>query len=285
MEETKRCPYCGEEILAVARKCKHCGEWLDKDDSPEKNQNQTPDDNEINTPTDSDTKLLRQNIPFSKTIIEIAMCFAIIGIFISMAHDIVPNGSNVSEFLRKGSAIYRLSKYVIFAFSLVPIWISCVLEAIGAVVLLYSLKRAMSTLKKNFDNLFNWLIITFCVMTVFNIISEYTDSLEIYIFIIPLSLVTIIVQIILGAKISSAYKGDIKKLGLTMAICAILNIISTCVYIYIVYRMSFNNIANDMSALEVGFSIFSTFVYGYYYNALREIQVPSEKKEKKKEKE
>ena len=36
MEETKRCPYCGEEILAVARKCKHCGEWLDKDEEKEK---------------------------------------------------------------------------------------------------------------------------------------------------------------------------------------------------------------------------------------------------------
>ena len=27
-KETKRCPYCGEEIMATAKKCKHCGEWL-----------------------------------------------------------------------------------------------------------------------------------------------------------------------------------------------------------------------------------------------------------------
>jgi tRNA(Ile2) C34 agmatinyltransferase TiaS len=30
--ETKNCPYCGEEILAVAKKCKHCGEWLPEDE-------------------------------------------------------------------------------------------------------------------------------------------------------------------------------------------------------------------------------------------------------------
>ena len=28
MGETKQCPYCGEEILIAAKKCKHCGEWL-----------------------------------------------------------------------------------------------------------------------------------------------------------------------------------------------------------------------------------------------------------------
>jgi len=27
--KTKACPYCGESILAVARKCKHCGSMLD----------------------------------------------------------------------------------------------------------------------------------------------------------------------------------------------------------------------------------------------------------------
>lgn len=29
MAETKNCPYCGEEILATAKKCKHCKEWLE----------------------------------------------------------------------------------------------------------------------------------------------------------------------------------------------------------------------------------------------------------------
>ncbi len=29
MPEMKECPYCAEQILAVAAKCKHCGEYLD----------------------------------------------------------------------------------------------------------------------------------------------------------------------------------------------------------------------------------------------------------------
>ena len=28
MEETKICPNCGREVLAIARKCKHCGYWM-----------------------------------------------------------------------------------------------------------------------------------------------------------------------------------------------------------------------------------------------------------------
>lgn len=32
----KECPICSEQILAVAKKCKHCGEYLDDDDIEER---------------------------------------------------------------------------------------------------------------------------------------------------------------------------------------------------------------------------------------------------------
>lgn len=34
-KETKACPYCWEEILAAAKKCKHCGEFLDWTQRPQ----------------------------------------------------------------------------------------------------------------------------------------------------------------------------------------------------------------------------------------------------------
>lgn len=34
-EEVKNCPYCGKEILSVAKKCKYCGQWLSGDGKPQ----------------------------------------------------------------------------------------------------------------------------------------------------------------------------------------------------------------------------------------------------------
>ncbi len=35
-EEVKKCPFCGEEILQVAIKCKHCGSMLDGSEQEKK---------------------------------------------------------------------------------------------------------------------------------------------------------------------------------------------------------------------------------------------------------
>ena len=31
MTKKIKCPYCSEQILRTAKKCKHCGEFIDKD--------------------------------------------------------------------------------------------------------------------------------------------------------------------------------------------------------------------------------------------------------------
>lgn len=38
MDETKACPYCGEQVLTVAIKCKHCGSAIDVPTSTVKGQ-------------------------------------------------------------------------------------------------------------------------------------------------------------------------------------------------------------------------------------------------------
>ena len=49
--ETKKCPYCGGEIMLAAKKCKHCGEWLEEQaksihsSEPIKQVNHSPDEN------------------------------------------------------------------------------------------------------------------------------------------------------------------------------------------------------------------------------------------------
>lgn len=46
-QETKNCPYCGEKIMATAKKCKHCGEWLEPTQSAIEDSNESETVNDV----------------------------------------------------------------------------------------------------------------------------------------------------------------------------------------------------------------------------------------------
>jgi len=50
------CPYCREKIMGYAKKCKHCGEWLDGEDIPN-TQEQSKQQSKNNLPNDSASEI------------------------------------------------------------------------------------------------------------------------------------------------------------------------------------------------------------------------------------
>ena len=76
--ETKRCPYCGEEIMATAKKCRYCGEWLTGDVPP---TSVPPVNNEQHTdPIESDESKnpSRPNVVASLVVLAVAAILAVI---------------------------------------------------------------------------------------------------------------------------------------------------------------------------------------------------------------
>lgn len=57
--ETKQCPFCSEDILTTAKKCKHCGEWLEESENSSSRQ----------SPVDSVT-MIRQALAYKYEILE-----------------------------------------------------------------------------------------------------------------------------------------------------------------------------------------------------------------------
>ncbi|MCF0186724.1 MAG: hypothetical protein HUJ98_09600 [Bacteroidaceae bacterium] len=66
---TKKCPYCGGEILEVAKKCKHCGRWLNdnqpKAEEAPKAEPKPIADAKPTAPVASSGQEQQQNKPFS----------------------------------------------------------------------------------------------------------------------------------------------------------------------------------------------------------------------------
>lgn len=264
--ETKRCPYCGEEILAIAKKCKHCGEWLSEDKTQENDSFASSESEDtVIAEIENDKDLLLKNIPLSNAIIKWAFWAALIGLLIVTAHDLVQNFGLIDTSLGKSGK----TRGIMALFNLlgtIPEWIGDVLENMGVVVLLILIKKAMSKLKKGFGKLFGWLIIANCVLAVFNILSDFTEDLEVVLSIVWLlfTIATSIIQLVLGIKLCNAYNdGRIEHLGFVMYITAGLEL----VVMFVVLIIGF--ISAGKVVIDWLFSIIVPVISFWYYRSLK----------------
>ena len=62
MSEYRKCPYCGEDILADAKKCKHCREWL-VERLADTSENKVGKAIALNERTTADTRFVREPQP------------------------------------------------------------------------------------------------------------------------------------------------------------------------------------------------------------------------------
>lgn len=283
MEETKRCPYCGEEILAIAKKCKHCGEWLEEKPERETIKNTITEPKEVHVeekivPNADDSEFYR-NISLSKTIIQLAFWAAVIGLVITTAHGLISedNGS-LFDGLRRGRA--GRMQLLLNICNIIPEWIGNVLEGGGVIVMLLAIKEAMSKKSENIKSLFSSYIyatgaVAICYIVVDFVEYEYDAGIlgiTGFLFVG----VQMILQIILGLKISNVYSGTVNYLGKVMYICGGIQLLSFVIGVAVAVVALLEDNEDVLYWSTLAFTMVDAFVLYFYYSVLKGTLIQSE---------
>jgi hypothetical protein len=196
MENFKKCPYCSEEILAVAKKCKHCGEWV-KDVSTEE------------TSYDNDSKLTQEkqlNQPYQYAIWMILLCYA--AICFSMI-------DNIYAFdIKKG---YGKFKLIIDIARFIPEYVSMLCSTVLWIILFWNLKNYLGQKQNGQSGLFITLTILQGILCLFNLLTDEDNGVLIVLSFLC-TITYCVIMLIIGIRLS---KTVIKAAFITYAIAII----------------------------------------------------------------
>lgn len=219
MEQTKRCPYCGEEIIATAKKCRYCGEWLVE-----------PSDEVISKKPVIKESSFDSKYLYNSNHVELLFWLTILGSLIQAVHQ---SGINVSGYT------FRLISIA----SSIPEVVGNLIHFVGDICFIILLMRVFSNFHKPLKGWFITYIVLSSIITLISLVLDDTQNdtvnLSEVLFGFVICSPILIPIILLPIMIISNYEGKIKTLGWIFFGYHIASIIVTVVVSYIVPIVAF----------------------------------------------
>ena len=196
-KETKICPYCGEEIMASAKKCRYCGEWLVDDSQPSVNIKADASSGGNIKTNEGNIHTLQDYQPCSKYIVDLIYVVGVIAsIILAVSYmDEVPTWLGkiriVAEDMSTG--VEQLAT---------------IIAGICFCALLFILKQTLVNCGQPFNGGMWLLISLYALSSIMDVV--YPNVSFISIIIVSLMVVGFIT---IGLLMMNKYSGDLKKLG------------------------------------------------------------------------